>query len=556
MCGIAGLVGVDRSLAGARVRHAIRSVAVRGPDGVGWYDGDGAVLVMALLANIDLDRGDQPIYNEDRSVAVVCNGELYNYVEELPRLERRGHRLQSRSDVNLVPHLYEELGRDAFTPIRGMFAAAIWDEPRHRLILARDRVGKKPLFYARVREGLAFASEIPALLQLLDRVPGYSTPALADYLRLGFVPHPETVYKDVCALPPGCTLTFSPGGVPEIEPYWSPSWPPPFRGSPADALARLDELVREAVALRLRSDVPVGMFLSGGIDSGLVASYATELGAKDLLCFVVEVADRTLNEAPAAGRLAAALAHIAERRSRLGFAARTLRGLALPDEERYLTWTQDLFRPADLAGCFPGLAQHAPLADRLAALRGERFSCRSVREFLRSDYRLVLVDDLLSKMDIATMAHSLEARSPLLDVPLAEFTWSLPEQWLLRVSETKPLLRALARRRLPADLVRAPKRGFEVPVRLWLAHELRDVVGDLLLAGDSRVAQLGDGQAVRAFVAGRDGFAGNRAQAVWCLLMLELFLRAPAVVSSPPLDRRPPTVQQLAVDGQRLADDH
>ena len=649
MCGIAGLVGVDRSLAGARVRHAIRSLAHRGPDGVGWYDGDEAVLGMCRLAIIDLAGGDQPIYNEDRSVAVVCNGELYNYVEELPRLERRGHRLQSRSDVNLVPHLYEELGREAFTPIRGMFAAAIWDEPRHRLTLARDRVGKKPLFYARVREGLAFASEIPALLQLLDRVPGYSTPALADYLRLGFVPHPETVYEGVCALPPGCTLTFSPGGVPEIEPYWSPSWPPPFRGSPADALARLDELVREAVALRLRSDVPVGMFLSGGIDSGLVASYATELGAKDLLCFVVEVADRTLNEAPAARRIAgrlglpietipleiapldaietisllygqpfgdssavptyfvaraasahrkvvlngdggdeifagyrrywaglaarslapvpallkrpstmiaAALAHIAERRSRLGFAARTLRGLALPDEERYLTWTQDLFRPADLAGCFPGLAQHAPLADRLAALRGERFSCRSVREFLRSDYRLVLVDDLLSKMDIATMAHSLEARSPLLDVPLAEFTWSLPEQWLLRVSETKPLLRALARRRLPADLVRAPKRGFEVPVRLWLAHELRDVVGDLLLAGDSRVAQLGDGQAVRAFVAGRDGFAGNRAQAVWCLLMLELFLRAPAVVSSPPLDRRPPTVQQLAVDGQRLADDH
>src|SRR5438034_1111248 len=548
MCGIAGLVGVDRSLAGARVRHAIRLLAHRGPDGVGWYDGDEAVLGMCRLAIIDLAGGDQPIYNEDRSVAVVCNGELYNYVEELPRLERRGHRLQSRSDVNLVPHLYEELGREAFTPIRGMFAVAIWDERRHRL-----------------------------------------------------------------------------------------------------ALARLDELVREAVALRLRSDVPVGMFLSGGIDSGLVASYATELGAKDLLCFVVEVADRTLNEAPAARRIAgrlglpietipleiapldaietisllygqpfgdssavptyfvaraasahrkvvlngdggdeifagyrrywaglaarslapvpallkrpstmiaAALAHIAERRSRLGFAARTLRGLALPDEERYLTWTQDLFRPADLAGCFPGLAQHAPLADRLAALRGERFSCRSVREFLRSDYRLVLVDDLLSKMDIATMAHSLEARSPLLDVPLAEFTWSLPEQWLLRVSETKPLLRALGRRRLPADLVRAPKRGFEVPVRLWLAHELRDVVGDLLLAGDSRVAQLGDGQAVRAFVAGRDGFAGNRAQAVWCLLMLELFLRAPAVVSSPPLDRRPPTVQQLAVDGQRLADDH
>ena len=157
-----------------------------------------------------------------------------------------------------------------------------------------------------------------------------------------------------------------------------------------------------------------------------------------------------------------------------------------------------------------------------------------MRDFLRSDYRLVLVDDLLAKMDMATMAHSLEARAPFLDVPLAEFTWSLSDESLLQPTETKPLLRALARRRLPADIARAPKRGFEVPVREWLAHELKDVVGDLLLAGDSRVAQLGEPRAVREFVAGRDSFRGNRAQAVWCLLMLELFLRAPAVATNAP----------------------
>lgn len=227
-------------------------------------------------------------------------------------------------------------------------------------------------------------------------------------------------------------------------------------------------------------------------------------------------------------RLGARLAHVAERRSDLGFMARTLRGLTLGDEERYLVWTQDLLSAGDLARCFPDLAAEGPpLGERLARLRGERMSCRTVREFQRSDYRLVLVDDLLSKMDMATMAHSLEARAPLLDTPLAEFTWSLPESWLLRLTETKPLLRALARRRLPADVARAPKRGFEVPVRQWLSNELRDLVGDVLLTGDSRVAQLGEPRAVRDFVAGRDGFAGNRPQAVWCLLMLELFLRAP-----------------------------
>ena len=177
---------------------------------------------------------------------------------------------------------------------------------------------------------------------------------------------------------------------------------------------------------------------------------------------------------------------------------------------------------------FPDLAADGPLSDRLARLRGERVSCRTGQAFMRSDYRLLLVDDLLSKMDIATMAHSLEARSPLLDVPLAEFTWSLPDRWLLSATETKPLLRALARRRLPRDVAKAPKRGFEVPVRRWLSHELRDVVGDLLLAGDSRVAALGEPRAVRNFIARRDGFAGNHSQAVWCLLMLELFLRAPS----------------------------
>lgn len=179
----------------------------------------------------------------------------------------------------------------------------------------------------------------------------------------------------------------------------------------------------------------------------------------------------------------------------------------------------------DVVRCFPDLARGESTLERLARLRGEAPSTRGLRTFQRSDYRLILPDDLLVKMDMATMAHSLEARAPLLDVPLAEFTWSLPERWLLSLSETKPLLRALARRRLPADVARAPKRGFEVPVARWLAHELRDVVGDLLLATDSRVAALGRPVAIRQFVRGEDQFLGNRSQAIWALLMLELFLR-------------------------------
>ena len=622
MCGIAGLIGVHPALARPRVAESLRRLKHRGPDGEGYHTSSHAVIGMRRLAIIDLLGGDQPIYNEDRTVAAVCNGELYGYLDGFRDLQSRGHRLQSLSDVNLIPHYYEENGRDAFRRIRGMFAAAIWDEGKQRLVLARDRVGKKPLFYSRVGPGLAFASELPALLPLLGRVPDYSRAALRDYLQLACVPHPETVYEGVFALPPGCTLTFSPGDTAEVVPYWTPTHPPSFIGTRDDALDELDRRLREAVALRLRSDVPVGLFLSGGIDSGLVASYATEVGAKDLLCFVVEVADRSLNEAPAARTtatklglpietiplniapleavervsllygqpygdssaiatyfisktastrrkvvlngdggdevfggyrrywaarrfpvlsslpagalrplswLAAQIARKARRRGTVGFVARTLRGLALPEDQRYLAWTTDLFADSDLGRCFPDLSPNDRLGERLVALRGERLSCRSPAAFMRSDYRLILVDDLLSKMDIATMANSLEARAPLLDVPLAEFTWSLPTHWLFHSTQTKPLLRTLARRRLPRAVADASKRGFEIPVAKWLANELRDLVNDVLLATDSRVAALGDANRIRQFVQGKDAFQGNRAQAVWALLMLEMFLRAPTV---------------------------
>jgi asparagine synthase (glutamine-hydrolysing) len=604
----------------------MRRLVHRGPDGEGWYDDDDAVLGMRRLAIIDLKTGDQPIFNEDRTIAVICNGELYNYLEGFTDLKQRGHRLQSASDVNLIPHYYEEAGRDAFRSIRGMFAAAIWDSSKHILILARDRAGKKPLFYARVGDGLAFASELGALLALLDAPPRHSPRALADYLRLGFVPHPETIYDGVCSLPPGSTLAFTPGGTPDIAPYWTPLAAGPFSGTRGDALRALDTHLREAVALRLRSDVPVGMFLSGGIDSGLVAAYARALGARDLLCFVAEVPDPALNEAPAARLVAkhldlpietiplefaalqaieripflygqpfgdysaipsyfvskAASAHrkvvlngdggdeilagyrrywigrvahwltpltapirgllhatgtrlgrSGERRSDRGFLARTLRGLGAPeDHERYLIWNIDLFSDQDVQHCFPDLANEGPTLVRLAELRGEETTCSDLKAFMRSDYRLILADDLLPKMDIATMANSLEARSPFLDVPLAEFAWSLPERWLVSATRTKPLLRDLARTLLPASIAVAPKRGFEVPMGRWLENDLHDVVADLLLAPDSRVVALGDRDALHGLIARKDGFAGNYERTVWGLLMLELFLRAPTPSST------------------------
>ncbi len=620
MCGIAGMVGIPREVALPRVEEALRRLEHRGPDGSGIHQSARAVIGMRRLSIIDLQCGDQPIYNEDRSVACVCNGELYNYVEAFRILADKGHRLQSASDINLIPHFYEEYGRDAFGELRGMFAAAVWDESRKTLTLARDRAGKKPLFYAQVGDGLAFASELPALLACLDSTPQISSRAISIYLSLGFVPHPLTIYEGVFALPPASTLLFQECGKPVIRQYWSVPERIVFKGTRNDALEILDAKLTEAVSLRLRSDVPVGLFLSGGIDSGLVASYAAEAGARDLLCFVVEVEDAELNEARAAelvarqlglpietipldvspieavgkvpllfgqpfadssavpsyfvskaaaahrkvvlngdggdeifagyrrywmGRLSPLLSRLPDtisraanllgenlaagkgRRSAAGFAARVLRGAASSEWDRYLTWTSDLLHPHDIAEIFPDLQAGQPSESPLRELRGYDVSTRSIDAFQKSDFKLILADDLLTKMDIATMANSLEARSPFLDIPLAEFAWSLPEQWRNKVGETKSMLRELARKRLPASISSAPKRGFEVPVKRWMETDLQPVLHDLLLAPDGRVGAYADRAQLSSFVKGTTGFPGNQAQTLWSLLMLEIFLRAP-----------------------------
>ena len=616
MCGIAGLVGAEPEEARARVRRALDLLRHRGPDGEGLHVAPRAVLGMRRLAIIDLAHGDQPIFDEARRLAVVCNGEIYNHPELFSALRARGHTLQSGSDVNVVPHLYEEEGAAAVRHWRGMFACALWDEPAQRLTLWRDRVGKKPLFYAEREGTLAFASELPALLALLGTRPEIEPAAVREYLRFGFVPHPMSIYRDVWALPPGCQLEYSPGGPARVSRYWDRHEVAPFAGTEREAIDVVDAALGDAVRVRLRSDVPVGVFLSGGIDSGLVASHAVRAGARDLLAFVVEVEDPALNEAPLARETAARLglevetiplrvapeeviARVATaygqpfgdssaipsmlvsaaaaqrrkvvlngdggdevfagyrryqlaalgarlgarglplargagewlarrggRRSAGGFVARALRGAGLDAGERYLAWTSDLMGEATLTSLAPALrgAAGAPRVPASGVGPAERRT-DSLRDFLWSDARTILADDLLPKMDIATMASSLEARSPFLDTPLMDLTWSLPERWLLRRGTTKPILRTLAARHLPAAVAAAPKRGFEVPVARWLAGPLRPMLQDTLLARDARVRSFVDPSALAAFAAGTDDFPGNRPQSLWALLMLELFLR-------------------------------
>jgi asparagine synthase (glutamine-hydrolysing) len=279
MCGIAGMFGRPDL---ESLSQATQRLAHRGPDDSGsWIDPQQrAGLAYTRLAVIDLPGGAQPIFNEDRSVAVVFNGEIYNYIELREQLLARGHRFTTQTDTEVLVHLYEERGEELTGLLRGMFALAIWDGRRGRLVLARDRVGKKPLYYAALPDRLIFASEIKGMRGLGIVPLTVDDQALSDYLTFGHVPAPATIYREIRALPPACRLIADEPGRCRVERYWS--WPCPVEVRERlrrhmnrdEAVDRVDSLLQEAVRLRLRADVPVGVFLSGGIDSGLVAAMA------------------------------------------------------------------------------------------------------------------------------------------------------------------------------------------------------------------------------------------------------------------------------------------
>jgi asparagine synthase (glutamine-hydrolysing) len=279
MCGIAGKFNFDRAnqIDRGRLTAMTNSIAHRGPDAAGFYVGDGIGLGHRRLSIIDLAGGQQPLANEDRTVWVVFNGEIYNFHEIRSELLGFGHRFRTHSDTEVIVHAYEQWGERAVDRFRGMFAFALWDEPKRRLVLGRDRLGVKPLYYCTGESGVTFGSEIKALLEDPDVPRGWSAGALDAYLALQYVPGPQTIYRAVYKLPPGHLLVAEHECV-QIRRYWDLE----FSGDgdaarEGDYLNQLDELVTESVRLRLVSDVPLGAFLSGGIDSSAVVAAMAEV---------------------------------------------------------------------------------------------------------------------------------------------------------------------------------------------------------------------------------------------------------------------------------------
>lgn len=593
----------------------------RGPDSRGLHIDAGVGLGIQRLRVIDLATGDQPIFSEDGSVAVVLNGEIYNYRELRAELERSGHRFATQSDTEVIAHLYEEDGADLVQRLHGMFGLAVWDAKRQRLLLARDRVGKKPLYYAHRGDELSFASELGALLQD-ERVPrDVDHQALDAYLAYRWVPAPMTAFRAVRKLPPGSTLVFEDGRA-TVSCYWRLDFS--RTRTVADAREVHEELrahIRTATARRMISDVPLGAFLSGGIDSTAVVAAMAETSSEPVKTFSIGFSNEKFNELPLARLVAERfgtehhelivepdameviprivrhygepfaddsaipsfyVAEMARRHvtvalngdggdesfggypryavnrasaelERLPLPLRRVlaaAGMRVPESGTIDSWPSRIRRAAETLA-LDGAGRYVAYMTHLNGLRRERLYTSEYRRLvgesvafdvmgrpwresgahdivdrmLDVDVQTYLPDDLLTKMDIATMASSLEARSPFLDHELMEYAASLPADMKVRGRETKVVLRSALRGWVPDEILDAPKRGFRLPLGDWFRGELRDFTRDVLL--DARAADRGyfEQSYVRELLDRHTGDVQDHSQGIWTLLIFELWHR-------------------------------
>ncbi len=582
MCGITGWANLDSHAPppdGARdLLHAMCERMVhRGPDSEGLFVTTGVGLGMRRLAIIDLVTGEQPAFNEDRSISVVLNGEIYNYRELRALLEKRGHTFRSASDTEVLPHLYEEYGDAMVNELNGMFAFALWDSKRRRLLIARDRFGEKPLYWGVFDKTLLFASEPKVLLAHPAVKPSLNLQALRQYLSFDYVPAPLTIYGGINKLTAAHKLTLEHGEV-KVERYWRLDYkttvPVPSEHEAAD---HLRELMADAVRMRLVSDVPLGVLLSGGIDSSTVAALAVRASSEAVKTFSISFAEASFDESAYARgvakflgtdhheeRLSANLAanlvseigawmdepfsdpslvptYLLSRFTRkhvtvaLGgdggdelFAGYPMyaghrwaevykhvpgvlrRGLiepmvrSLPVKTKNLSFDYKALRFITGArydavarhhiwfGSFtPDQQQQLLTPEALAATDSEIYAdARRIAEECNNDdlvtrmqsvdTQLYLAEDILTKVDRASMAVSLEVRAPFLDPRVAEFAASLPCNYKLRGMKTKYILKKAVRDLLPAFVTRRGKKGFGVPVAEWLKFKLRPLARDLL----------------------------------------------------------------------------
>lgn len=613
MCGIAGYLS-DRSFDPSVLKAMTGALRHRGPDAEGFHRAGPIHLGHRRLSIIDVAGSAQPLFNEDGSVAIVFNGEIYNYLELRKELVEAGHTFRTQGDTEVLVHGYEQWGTDLLRRLHGMFAFAIWDAPRKRLFLARDQVGVKPLYYSWDGSLFAFGSELKAVLAHPGVKRDLDLEAINLFLECQYIPAPRSIYRDVKKLRPAHGLLLESGRITEI-PYWKPDYARKLDCTEAEAVSLVETELRKSVASMLMSEVPLGAFVSGGVDSGVVAALMTDALGKPVETFNLGFeGDRFQSEHEEAAAVARhirshhhclmiepqtvlsgmdrwvdifdepfgdqaalptmLLSEYARREvtvaltgegadevfsgySNYGKRAREeritgilgapwsplrplvpllppvlrkdrlIKAAGKPLAERYVT-IPNVFDEALRPGLYSD-AFRARAKERLAAYAARYFDECNSAEYLDRimyvDTRLWLPDDLLTKVDRATMAYSLEARVPYLDHGFIDACARLPTRWKQHEKTGKYVLKKLAEKLLPREIVYRNKQGFVMPLRQWLDGGLRPLVDDCLGAGGLPKRNLLRPEAVAKLVADHRSNRKDHSGRLWVLLVLELWLR-------------------------------
>jgi len=626
MCGIAGSLDLrgnpsDRAAVMAMTNRMIH----RGPDASGYYSDGPVTLGHRRLAIIDLQGGAQPMQDDGGNLSITYNGEIYNFLELRRTLEAAGHRFLTGSDTEVILKAYLEYGESALERFRGMFALAMWDRRRQRLFLARDRVGKKPLFYSQSAGHFVFASELHALLAHPQISREIDPLALDEYLTYGYIPAPRTIFKGVRKLEPGhhLTGTFGPDGGPfeiVIERYWKLEYGDKWACDEQEAAERLLAELTEAVRLRLVADVPIGALLSGGVDSSVVVALMSRLSGRQVKTFSIGFEEEDFNELPYARLVAERYAtdhhelvvrpqfmdilptlvrHYGEpyadssalptyyvsqltrqhvtvalngdgadeslagyerylgvllaetyrrvpgllrrgviepaaalipsrlpRRSRLRQAKNFLQTAGRSAPQQYLRWNTFFGRTEKAQLYTEEFAQRLQYSsaetwflEKLQPVKGRP----TLDALLATDVESYLPYDLLVKMDVASMANSMEARSPFLDHKVMEFCARLPAEYKIRGRTLKYLLKKVAADLVPAANIKRRKMGFGVPVGRWMKGVQLDFVKQTLLSPRALRRGYFRAETLRALVTGHTGAGEDYSQQLWALVWLEMW---------------------------------
>lgn len=605
MCGIFGVVDIEsRPVNENNLRQILSGLAHRGPNDEGIYTNNYKAAGLKLerkpsvglghrrLSIIDLSPlGHQPMSNEDGAIWIVLNGEIYNYKDLRKNLEARGHKFKSNTDTEAIIHLYEEYGEDCVLHLRGMFAFAIWDDNNNQLLLAKDRLGKKPLFYKENEEGLIFSSEIKSILLYDKSVPHINYRGLLQYLNYFYIPAPETAFRGIKKLSPAHILIYK-NGISRSWRYWDLDYSRKVSITFDEAKEVVRDLIAEAVSIRLVSDVAVGAFISGGLDSSIVAGIMSSANSTPVKTYSIGFEYKELNELPYSKIVAN---HFNTTHHELIIGADTI--MYLPalienfgephaDSSALPTYVLSKFARNDISVALVGEGSDELFAgynryflfkifkyfERLPSPLKKVFNISLkkrykkwigvfldstkgkilTREFLEQEdinepdielFKIIsdagkfdgidsalyidamyfLPYDLLVKIDVSTMAHSLEARAPFLDHRLIEFVASLPPKWKLNGIKYKYILKEAFKEMLPTEIINRKKTGFIVPVNYWFRDELKDYVRDILLSATARKRGYFNTAGIERLLNDHINGKCDYGHQIWTLLVFELW---------------------------------